>query len=204
MEKRGEKSFPPRVNETKVLNGDLTTSEHITSQLLLTGARISKLVEFREAMLRALMEESFKVPCFIEACWVFWSVHVRIDLGGSLSNQSRASPSREKGKSKSLTEVFGTSGCLNVEVTLLKIRRVPPGLGLENEPPRSILTWDDLVSSTNFSLPKQQIFKMKSRDFNRRFDETFYEARDRFNDLLRHDHIMDFSELINSILSICS
>ncbi|GJU23275.1 cysteine-rich receptor-like protein kinase 8 [Tanacetum coccineum] len=43
-----------------------------------------------------------------------WSSHVRIDLGGSLSNQSRASPSREKGKSKSLTEVFGTSGCLNV------------------------------------------------------------------------------------------
>ncbi|GJW51364.1 reverse transcriptase domain-containing protein [Tanacetum coccineum] len=29
---------------------------------------------------------------------------------------------REKGKSKSLTEVFGTSGCLNVEVTLLKNR----------------------------------------------------------------------------------
>ncbi|GJS26869.1 putative ribonuclease H-like domain-containing protein [Tanacetum coccineum] len=50
------------------------------------------------------------------------SSHVRIDLGGSLSNQSRASPSREKGKSKSLIEVFGTSGCLNVEVTLLKNR----------------------------------------------------------------------------------
>ncbi|GKG50907.1 hypothetical protein Tco_0539031, partial [Tanacetum coccineum] len=38
------------------------------------------------------------------------SSQVRIDLGGSLSNQSRASPSREKGKSKSFTEVFGTSG----------------------------------------------------------------------------------------------
>ncbi|GJV02772.1 retrovirus-related pol polyprotein from transposon TNT 1-94 [Tanacetum coccineum] len=45
-----------------------------------------------------------------------------LDLGGSLSSQSRASPSREKGKSKSLIEVFGTSGCLNVEVTLLKNR----------------------------------------------------------------------------------
>ncbi|GKA51421.1 hypothetical protein Tco_0744617 [Tanacetum coccineum] len=51
------------------------------------------------------------------------SSHVRIDLGGSLSNQSRASPSREKVKSKSFIEVFGTSGCLNVEVTLLKNRR---------------------------------------------------------------------------------
>ncbi|GJS99957.1 hypothetical protein Tco_0821127 [Tanacetum coccineum] len=69
-------------------------------------------------MVRTLTKESFKTfPCFVR------SSHVRIDLGGSLSNQSRASPSREKGKSKSFIEVFGTSGCLNVEVTLLKNRR---------------------------------------------------------------------------------
>nr|GEX40958.1 hypothetical protein [Tanacetum cinerariifolium] len=46
-----------------------------------------------------------------------------IERGGSLSSQVRASPSRENGKSKSLIVVFGTSGCLNVEVTLLKNRR---------------------------------------------------------------------------------
>nr|GEZ69045.1 hypothetical protein [Tanacetum cinerariifolium] len=51
------------------------------------------------------------------------SSHVRIERGGSLASQVRASPSRENGKSKSLIVVFGTFGCLNVEVTLLKNRR---------------------------------------------------------------------------------
>nr|GEX73920.1 hypothetical protein [Tanacetum cinerariifolium] len=53
------------------------------------------------------------------------SSHVRIERGGSLSSQVRASPSRENGKSKSLIVVFGTSGCLNVEVTLLKNQSSP-------------------------------------------------------------------------------
>nr|GFA48747.1 retrovirus-related Pol polyprotein from transposon TNT 1-94 [Tanacetum cinerariifolium] len=43
--------------------------------------------------------------------------------GGSLSSQIRASPSNEKGNSKNLTVVLGTSRCLNVDVTLLKRRR---------------------------------------------------------------------------------
>nr|GFC44049.1 hypothetical protein [Tanacetum cinerariifolium] len=34
-----------------------------------------------------------------------------------------ASPSNEKGNSNNLTVVLGTSGCLNVDVTLLKKRR---------------------------------------------------------------------------------
>nr|GFD04500.1 hypothetical protein [Tanacetum cinerariifolium] len=51
------------------------------------------------------------------------SSQVRIDLGGSLSSHIRASPSNEKGNCKSLIVVLGTSGCLNVEVTLLKKRR---------------------------------------------------------------------------------
>ncbi|GKF67400.1 reverse transcriptase domain-containing protein [Tanacetum coccineum] len=42
---------------------------------------------------------------------------------------------------------------------------------LEKEPPQSILTWDDLVSKfiSKFFPPskKQQIFEMKSRDFNK-------------------------------------
>nr|GEX45443.1 hypothetical protein [Tanacetum cinerariifolium] len=57
----------------------------------------------------------------------FKSVHassqVRIDRGGSLSSQIHASPSNEKGNSNNLTVVLGTSGCLNVDVTLLKKRR---------------------------------------------------------------------------------
>nr|GFA67500.1 hypothetical protein [Tanacetum cinerariifolium] len=45
---------------------------------------------------------------------------VKINYGGSLSNQILASPSNEKGNSNNLTVVLGTSGCLNVDVTLLK------------------------------------------------------------------------------------
>nr|GFB90650.1 hypothetical protein [Tanacetum cinerariifolium] len=48
---------------------------------------------------------------------------LKIDRGGSMSSQIRASPSNEKGNSNSLTVVLGTSGCLNVDVTLLKKRR---------------------------------------------------------------------------------
>nr|GEY57351.1 reverse transcriptase domain-containing protein [Tanacetum cinerariifolium] len=51
------------------------------------------------------------------------SSQVKIDRGGSLSSQIRASPSNEKENSNNLTVVLGTSGCLNVDVTLLKKRR---------------------------------------------------------------------------------
>nr|GEY13382.1 hypothetical protein [Tanacetum cinerariifolium] len=66
------------------------------------------------------------------------SSQVRIDRGGSLSSQIRASPSNEKGNSNNLTVVLGTSGCLNVDVTLLKKRRwlcgscLPPSMGACN------------------------------------------------------------------------
>ncbi|GJS54721.1 hypothetical protein Tco_0628083 [Tanacetum coccineum] len=56
---------------------------------------------------------------------------------------------------------------------------------LEKEPPRSILTCDDLVSKfiNKFSLPpRQQIFEMKSGDFNK--------------DLMRH-----FIRVINILLN---
>nr|GEY53407.1 reverse transcriptase domain-containing protein [Tanacetum cinerariifolium] len=53
---------------------------------------------------------------------VNWGL-TRIDLGGSLSSQIQASPSNEKGNRNSLIVVLGTSGCLNVNVTLLKNQR---------------------------------------------------------------------------------
>nr|GFB71828.1 hypothetical protein [Tanacetum cinerariifolium] len=51
------------------------------------------------------------------------SSQVRIDHEGSLSSQIRASPSNEKENNNNLTVVLGTSGCLNVDVTLLKKQR---------------------------------------------------------------------------------
>ncbi|GKB80208.1 reverse transcriptase domain-containing protein [Tanacetum coccineum] len=59
---------------------------------------------------------------------------------------------------------------------------------LEKEPPRSILTWDDLVSKfINQFFPPSKTTNLRNEimRFQQRFDESIYEAWDRFNDLLR-------------------
>ncbi|GJR06778.1 reverse transcriptase domain-containing protein [Tanacetum coccineum] len=59
---------------------------------------------------------------------------------------------------------------------------------LEKEPPRSILTWDDLVLKfINKFFPPSKTTNLHNEitRFQQRFDETFYEAWDRFNDLHR-------------------
>ncbi|GJV97163.1 reverse transcriptase domain-containing protein [Tanacetum coccineum] len=72
---------------------------------------------------------------------------------------------------------------------------------LEKEPPRSILTWDDLVSKfINKFFPPSKTTNLRNEitRFQQRFDETFYEAWDRFNDLLRACPHHGFSEIIES------
>ncbi|GKC36027.1 reverse transcriptase domain-containing protein [Tanacetum coccineum] len=69
---------------------------------------------------------------------------------------------------------------------------------LEKEPPRSILTWDDLVLKfINKFFPPSKTTNLRNEitRFQQRFDETFYEAWDRFNDLLRACPHHGFSEL---------
>ncbi|GJV34084.1 reverse transcriptase domain-containing protein [Tanacetum coccineum] len=69
---------------------------------------------------------------------------------------------------------------------------------LKKEPPRSIQTWDDLVSkSINKFFPPSKTTNLRNEitRFQQRFDETFYEAWDRFNDLLRACPHHGFSEL---------
>ncbi|GKA56470.1 reverse transcriptase domain-containing protein [Tanacetum coccineum] len=69
---------------------------------------------------------------------------------------------------------------------------------LEKEPPRSILTWDDLVSKfINKFFPPSKTTNLRNEitRFQQRFDETFYKAWDRFNDLLRACPHHGFSEL---------
>nr|GFB30271.1 reverse transcriptase domain-containing protein [Tanacetum cinerariifolium] len=59
---------------------------------------------------------------------------------------------------------------------------------LEKEPPRSILTWDDLVSKfINQFFPPSKTTSLRNEITNlqQRFDESFSEAWDRFKDLLR-------------------
>ncbi|GKB07802.1 reverse transcriptase domain-containing protein [Tanacetum coccineum] len=69
---------------------------------------------------------------------------------------------------------------------------------LEKEPPRSILTWDDLVLKfINKFFPPSKTTNLRNEitRFQQRFDETFYEAWDRCNDLLRACPHHRFSEL---------
>ncbi|GKC57123.1 reverse transcriptase domain-containing protein, partial [Tanacetum coccineum] len=69
---------------------------------------------------------------------------------------------------------------------------------LEKEPPRSILTWDDLVSKfINQFFPPSKTTNLRNEitRFQQRFDKSFYEAWDRFNDLLRACPHHGFSEL---------
>nr|GEX37198.1 hypothetical protein [Tanacetum cinerariifolium] len=69
---------------------------------------------------------------------------------------------------------------------------------LEKEPPRSIFTWDDLVSKfINQFFPPSKTTNLRNEitNFQQRFDETFSEAWDRFKDLLRACPRHGFSEL---------
>nr|GEY72027.1 hypothetical protein [Tanacetum cinerariifolium] len=69
---------------------------------------------------------------------------------------------------------------------------------LEKEPPRSIQTWDDLVSKfINQFFPPSKTTNLHNEitRFQQRFDESFYEPWERFNDLLRACPHHGFSEL---------
>ncbi|GJS86108.1 reverse transcriptase domain-containing protein [Tanacetum coccineum] len=68
---------------------------------------------------------------------------------------------------------------------------------LEEEPPRSILTWDDLVSKfINEFFPPSRTTNLRNEisNFQQRFGESFHEAWDCYKDLLRacphHDAIL--------------
>nr|GEY73767.1 reverse transcriptase domain-containing protein [Tanacetum cinerariifolium] len=58
---------------------------------------------------------------------------------------------------------------------------------LEKEPPRSITTWEDLVSKfiNKFFPPRTTNLRNEISNFQQRFDESFHEAWDRYKDILR-------------------
>ncbi|GKB51790.1 reverse transcriptase domain-containing protein [Tanacetum coccineum] len=101
-------------------------------------------------------------------------------------------------------KITSTMKFSNVSSTSVKLMLFPFSLEgaariwLEKEPPRSILTWDDLVSKfINKFFPPSKTTNLQNEitRFQQRFDETFYEAWDRFNDLLRACPHHGFSEL---------
>nr|GEX53834.1 DNA-directed DNA polymerase [Tanacetum cinerariifolium] len=92
----------------------------------------------------------------------------------------------------------------NVPSSSIKLMLFPfslegaPWIWLEKEPPRSILTWEDLVTKfINQFFPPSKTTNLRNEitRFQQRFDESFYEAWDRFNDLLRACAHHGFSEL---------
>ncbi|GJR03463.1 reverse transcriptase domain-containing protein [Tanacetum coccineum] len=92
----------------------------------------------------------------------------------------------------------------NVPSTSVKLMLFPFSLEgaariwLDKEPPRSILTWDDLVSKfINKFFPPSKTTNLRNeiRDFQQKIYESIYEAWDRFNDLLRACPHHGFSEL---------
>nr|GEU79867.1 hypothetical protein [Tanacetum cinerariifolium] len=69
---------------------------------------------------------------------------------------------------------------------------------LEKEPPRSIHTWEDLVSKIiNEFFPPSRTTNLRNKisNFQQRFDESFHEAWDRYKDLLRACPHHGFTEL---------
>ncbi|GKC17569.1 reverse transcriptase domain-containing protein [Tanacetum coccineum] len=74
----------------------------------------------------------------------------------------------------------------------------PTRIWLDKEPPRSILTWDDLVSKfINDFFPPSKTTNLRNEisNFHQKFEETFSEAWDRFKDLLRACPHHGFTEL---------
>nr|GEV67643.1 reverse transcriptase domain-containing protein [Tanacetum cinerariifolium] len=103
-----------------------------------------------------------------------------------------------------LNKITSTMRVPNVPSSSIKLTLFPFSLKgaariwLEKEPPRSILTWDDLVTKfINQFFPPSKTINLRNEitRFQQRFDESSYEAWDRFNDLLRACSHHGFFEL---------
>ncbi|GJU52210.1 reverse transcriptase domain-containing protein [Tanacetum coccineum] len=73
-----------------------------------------------------------------------------------------------------------------------------PRCWLEKEPPRSILTWEDLVYkfiNEFFPLSRTTNLRNEISNFQQKFDESFHEAWDRYKDLFRACPHHGFTEL---------
>nr|GFC30171.1 reverse transcriptase domain-containing protein [Tanacetum cinerariifolium] len=106
---------------------------------------------------------------------------------------------------------FSTMRVPNVPSSSIKLMLFPFSLEgaawiwLEKEPPRSILTWGDLVSKfINQFFPPSITTNLRNEitRFQQRFDESFSEAWDRFNDLLRASISFDVAELKDMVRAL--
>ncbi|GJR93743.1 reverse transcriptase domain-containing protein [Tanacetum coccineum] len=87
----------------------------------------------------------------------------------------------------SLINMMTSDNSSDSRKTILMITFVPV-VGSKKEPPRSILTWEDLVSKfINEFFPSSRTTNLRNEisNFEQRFGESFHEARDHYKDLLR-------------------
>nr|GEZ64243.1 hypothetical protein [Tanacetum cinerariifolium] len=103
-----------------------------------------------------------------------------------------------------INKITSTMSVPNVPSSSIKLMLFPFSLEgaariwLEKVAPRSIQTWDDLVSKIiNQFFPPSKMTNPRNEitRFQQRFDESFYEAWERFNDLFRACPHHGFSEL---------
>nr|GEY85239.1 hypothetical protein [Tanacetum cinerariifolium] len=100
-------------------------------------------------------------------------------------------------------KVTSTFRHLEVPNTTVKLLLFPFSLEgeariwLDKEPPRSILTWEDLVSKfiNQFFPPSKKYLRNEITNFLQKSNETFNEAWERFKDLLHQCPRHGFSEL---------
>nr|GEV37320.1 reverse transcriptase domain-containing protein [Tanacetum cinerariifolium] len=104
-------------------------------------------------------------------------------------------------------KIISTLKFPNIPNTSIKLMLFPfflegaARIWLEKEPPRSIFTWDDLVSKLiNQFFPPSKTTSLHNEitNFQQRFDESFSEACDRFKDLLRacpHHCFLELNQL---------
>nr|GEV50408.1 ribonuclease H-like domain-containing protein [Tanacetum cinerariifolium] len=97
-----------------------------------------------------------------------------------------------------------TEGSSDLKRTILMITSVGAARRwLEKEPPRSIHTWEDLVSKfINEFFPPSRTTNLRNEisNFQQRFDESFHEAWDRYKDLFRacpHHEIAKLTHAVN-------
>ncbi|GKA12630.1 reverse transcriptase domain-containing protein [Tanacetum coccineum] len=119
----------------------------------------------------------------------------------SLTEQTQTSQSRIATLAIRVTSTFRHPEVPNTSIKLLLFPFSLEGearIWLDKEPPRSILTWDDLVSkfiNQFFPPSKTTYLRNKITTFYQEPNETFNEAWERFKELLRQCPHHGFSEL---------
>nr|GFA25580.1 hypothetical protein [Tanacetum cinerariifolium] len=128
---------------------------------------------------------------------IFRDLHFELSFANALIHMPKFAPMFKKlfNKKDKLIELTKTP--LNENCSAIGLKKLPEKLG-DPEPPRSILTWEDLVSkfiNQFFPPSKTTYLRNEITIFFQKSNETFNEAWERFKDLLRQCPHHGFSEL---------